>query len=201
MIAPLPLPSWTVGSLQALAYWIGWSHERYPHWPLSEGAMVAEAQALIAARLPDSLVALAETPTKYLVSEDAVDLRSGRVDLLLARRIGGRRPERSELRLAASDLIEVKRGQAPWAEIEKDLVRLACLVKSLPQSCRAFLVVGCEAGHVPSKFVNDGVAIRILGRVSGGIYRTRRVWAASPARSRTSSVHLVVLVEVFSTTA
>jgi hypothetical protein len=161
--------------------------------------MVAEAQALIAAKLPDSIVAIAEAPTKHLVSEDSADLRSGRVDLLLARRISARRPENSELRLTASDLIEVKRGQAPWAEIEKDLVRLASLTNSLPHPCRAFLVVGCEAGRVPSKFVKNGVAVRTLGRVSGGIYRTRRVWAASPTRSRTSSVHLVVLVEVFST--
>lgn len=159
--------------------------------------MVAEAQSLISARIPDSMAALAEVRTDDLVSTHPDALRRGRVDLVLARRLGGLRPKGSQIRTAASELIEIKRGQAAWQEIERDLVRLARLAGNLPGPSRAFLIVGCEAGNVPRKLVRDGVAVRSLGTVDGGMYRTRRVWAASPSRLRSSSVHLVALVEVF----
>lgn len=159
--------------------------------------MVAEAQALISARLPERLVAVAEAPTRNLISANAGELRDGRIDLVLAQRVAGRRPDSGELRRSARDLIEIKRGQAAWSEIEKDLDRLAMLCSDLPGPCRAFLVVGCEAGHVPRRLIDNGVASRTLGHIASGTFRTRRVWAASPTRKRTSSVHLVALVEVW----
>ena len=198
MAALQPLPKWAPRSLQALAYWIGWSHERYPHWPLSEGAMVAEAQALIASFAPCEMAVMAEVQVSELLNEKNVDVRSGRVDLVIAKRENGRRPARSQLLNTASELIEVKRAQTPWSEIERDLVRLARLLHHSLVARRAFLILGCEAGKVPSpRFVKEGLAIRKQGEFSGGTFRTRRVWAVSPSRGRTRTAHIVTVVEVF----
>jgi len=191
------IPSWTSRSLQALAYWIGWSHERYHLWPRSEAAIVGEAQALIAARLPESLVARAEVSTKELVSAKAGPLRKGRVDLVVFVRGHKRTSKSNEHSRFARALVEIKRGQAPWSAIEKDLVRLAAICRNLPKSCRAFLVVGCEAGRVSKKLIKKGRAVRSMGSFTGGRFKTRRVWAASPSLKRTSSAHYVALVEVW----
>jgi hypothetical protein len=194
------IPTWASGSLQALAYWIGWSHERYPHWPIPEGAMAAEVQAQIDSKLPSrSTVAIAEVQVHDLVSPSHGATGKERIDLVIADRVSGRRPSGGEIREATRCLIEVKRGQAAWSEIEYDLVRLALLAEDLPGPCRAFLIVGCQAGRRrPRRLVTpEGTAVRTTGYVAGGTYRTRRVYAASPTRARTSSVHLVALVEVW----
>jgi hypothetical protein len=160
--------------------------------------MVAEAQALIASFIPSEAAVIAEVQTAELMHETNNGIRSGRVDLVIAKRENGKRPSRAQLLSAVTDIIEVKRAQAPWSEIEKDLIRLAQLIGCTFKERRAFLIVGCEAGRAPSpRFVKNGIAVRAPGAFSGGHFRTRRVWAVSPSRGRTRSAHLVVLVEVF----
>jgi hypothetical protein len=44
-------PKWAERALQGLAFWIGCRHSLYAHYPLSEGALVAEACNLIYANL------------------------------------------------------------------------------------------------------------------------------------------------------
>jgi len=186
--------------MQGLAFWIGWSHERFPFWPLSEGAMVAEAQAAIAARLGPGLSAIAEVPTKSLVSEQehrSHKIRSGRIDLVVIAKRGGSLPKGEEIRDAALALVEIKRGQAPWSEIKKDLVRLANILATMHTGCRAFLIIGCERGQSPSRFIYQGAALRGKYVIDGGYYRTRRVWRASSARNVGKTSHAVALVEVF----
>lgn len=195
------IPSWTERSLQSLAYWIGWTHERYPFWPLSEGSMVAEARAAIAARLDSSQAAIAEVATQNLVPAAAaaeLDLRNGRVDLVIVQRINGKIPDESQIRCTARALIEIKRGQASWTEIDKDLNRLAKIVGKLKIGTRAFLIVGCEHGNAPKEFVRNGVAIRGRHPVTDGMYIVRRVWRANPARISIRAASMVVLVEVVS---
>jgi hypothetical protein len=160
--------------------------------------MVAEAQALIASFVPCEMAVMAEVQISELVNEWNIDVRSGRVDLVIAKRDDGPGPARSQLLNAAAEIIEVRRAQAPWPEIERDLVRLALLLQHSLISRRAFLILGCEAGKVPSpRFVKEGLAIRKQGEFDGGSFRARRVWAVSPSRGRTRTAHIVTLVEVF----
>lgn len=193
------IPSWAERSLQGLAYWIGWTHERYPFWPLSEGSMVAETRAAIAARLDSSQAVIAEVATRYLLSADsavAADIRKGRVDLVIVRHRKGKIAKKSQIGRAATTLIEIKRGKASLGELKKDLVRLAQIVATLVSDTRAFLIVGCESGKVPTAFVRKGVLVRGEQSIDGGVYFVRRVWRASQAKTSIKVSHSVVLVEV-----
>lgn len=197
------IPSWAERSLQGLAYWIGWTHERYPFWPLSEGSMVAEARVAINAWLDSSQAAIAEVATRDLVSADAAAaavVRKGRLDLVIVRCRAGRIPKGSQIGRAATALIEIKRGQASHAELMKDLVRLAQIVVNLGRGVRAFLIVGCESGRTPKAFVRKGVLVRGEKSIKGGVYFVRRVWRASQAKTSRKVSHSVVLVEVVART-
>lgn len=64
-----PWPSWAEQALQGLAYWIGHRHALYRHYPLSEGALVAETCNLIHAHLKRGELLLCEERYKRLVPE------------------------------------------------------------------------------------------------------------------------------------
>ena len=59
---------WLEHALQGLAFWIGHRHSLFKDYPLSEGALVAEACNLIQANLPHDLVLMPECMYKNLVS-------------------------------------------------------------------------------------------------------------------------------------
>ena len=193
------IPSWAERSLQGLAYWIGWTHERYPFWSLSEGSIVTELRAAIDARLDSSQAVIAEVDTRYLLPSDgdvATDIRKGRVDLVIVRHRKGKIAEKSQIRRAATTLIEIKRGKASLAELKEDLVRLAQVLTTLGSGTRAFLIVGCESGKMPTAFVRKGVLVRGEQPIKDGVYFVRRVWRASQAKTSIKVSHSVVLVEV-----
>jgi hypothetical protein len=58
---------WLEHALQGLAFWIGHRHSLFRDYPLSEGALVAEACNLIQANLPRELVLMPECVYKNLV--------------------------------------------------------------------------------------------------------------------------------------
>ena len=200
MPEPEKIPDWTVRSLQSLAFWIGWSHARYSRWPLSEGAMVAEMQAAVATFLPSDLVALAEVPTTEVVRNASdVITRGGRIDLLIVKRDeDGRCPGKRQLAEHANVVVEVKRSQASWAEIAKDIDRLAEIAAKLPAGGRCFLVVCSEGGQkrCAKIFSSENTARNGKFQTSQAVYRTRRVLSASPSAKESRDAHLVALVEV-----
>jgi len=166
--------------------------------------MVAEARAAIDAQLDSFQAAIAEVATRDLLSTDspaAADVRRERIDLVIVRRREGKIPKESQIRRAATALIEIKRGQANWTKLKKDLVRLARIVATLRSDTRAFLIVGCERGKEPKAFVRKGVAVRGEHSIDGGVYFVRRVWRASQAKTSLKLSHSVVLVEVAARTS
>ena len=60
-------PAWAEEALQGLAFWIGHRHALYRHYPLSEGALVAETCNLIHNHLKGDELLLCEQPYRRLV--------------------------------------------------------------------------------------------------------------------------------------
>lgn len=58
---------WLEHALQGLAFWIGHRHSLFSGYPLTEGALVAEACNLIQANLPPDLILLPERMYRNLV--------------------------------------------------------------------------------------------------------------------------------------
>ena len=98
-------PSWARQALQGVTYWIGHRGCLYRHYPLAEGALVAEICNLIHANLPDELVLNCEVQyTKLLPGEAILSVltQRARADLVV-----GERPEKKGGEPKAKFIVEV----------------------------------------------------------------------------------------------
>jgi hypothetical protein len=192
---------WLEHALQGLAFWIGHRHSLFKDYPLSEGALVAEACNLIQANIPPDLVLLPECMYRNLVPSGVVVQGVGdhaRADLVLcnaaARQIGREGNVSAHTRF----VIEVKRGSASQAAFYEDLSRLHAYLEAASAGSRAFLFVVAES-LAPRLFVKDGKSILGARDIPGvtGHFRVRRTVKAAASFSGKESAHYVCLVEVF----
>jgi hypothetical protein len=195
-------PTWAERALQGLAFWIGQRHALYRDYPLSEGALVAEACNLIYANLSRDEVLLCEEQYSRLVPHGHWPTGFGqrsRADLVVVVGIYKTRAAESDnLVPYAKEVIEVKRGSAPGSMIDQDLKRLAALKAANPQ-VRALLFLVSEARR-PRRFVStEGRALLGKHAIPSTLshYRVRRACKAAAAFSGTESAHYACIIEVF----
>lgn len=183
-------PMWTDTVLQAITYWIGWNHTKYRHWDLTEGAIVAELQRLIASELDSDEALYAETYADTLINlnpfpEDVK--RKEHYDLVIAKKHEGSRPDKNELHEFVTAVIEVKRNKS-WNKIEEDIQKLARLAK-YRKNTRFFIIVTSEGKPMDDHLVvpvkngdfrgKKGNLPRIKNERKMAIYRVRRLCRAS----------------------
>ncbi len=192
---------WLEHALQGLAFWIGHRHSLFKDYPLSEGALVAEACNLIQANLPHDLILMPECMYKNLVTVgttvQGVEALA-RADLVLcdiaAKPIG----REGNLAGHTKFVIEVKRGNASTQSINEDLTRLHAFLQIATAGTRCFLFVVSES-LAPKRFIKDGKSILGTHPIPGatGHFRVRRSVKAAASFSGKESAHYVCLLEVF----
>lgn len=192
---------WLEAALQGLAFWIGHRHSMYRHYPLPEGALVAEACNLIQANLSDSFLLFPECMYRNLVAKNqTVDgvANQARADLVICDQAAGGIDRDANLSKHVRFVFEVKRGSSNAQSIDEDLFRLHRLLLVSDSNVRGFLVVVAES-RAPTRFVKNGKSI--LGKHdiprTDGHYRVRRSVKAAASFSGTESAHYVCLIEVF----
>jgi hypothetical protein len=192
---------WLEHTLQGLAFWIGHRHSLFKDYPLSEGALVAEACNLIQANLPHDLVLMPECMYRNLVVAGKAVQGVGpqaRADLVLcdlaAKAIGRGGNVAAHTRF----VIEVKRGDASAQSINDDLLRLHSFLQFARVGTRCFLFVVSES-LAPKRFVKNGKSILGTHPVPRctGHFRIRRSVKAAASFSGKESAHYVCLLEVF----
>lgn len=189
-------PAWAERALQGITYWIGHRRCLYRHYPLSEGALVAEVCNLIHANLPDKHSLLCEVQYSSLIHRDEKPTEltvRARADLVVAEK--AKNPEDEA---TPKFIVEVKRAAAPKAQIGADLRRLSA-VRGIRPDIRTFLFVISEAQR-PTRFVDeDGKSV--LGRQaipqSEGHFRVRRTWKAAHAYTKRDRAQYACLIEVY----
>lgn len=193
------LPTWATSAAQGLAFWIGHRQALYRHYPLSEGALVAEACNLIHANLDQDQQLLCECPYTELIPQNKkthpFESRD-RVDLVIVQKKSGLGSP-GDLSAEVSFVIEVKRAKTGKKLIEKDLQRLGHLKTANPK-VRTLLLVISESGR-PAQFVSaNGLAVRGVRTISGlkASYRVRRVCKATASFARKEAAHYACLIEV-----
>lgn len=197
-------PPWAKYALQGVAYWMGHRSCLYRHYPLSEGALVAEICNLIHANLPDKYELTCEVQYSKLLPEENEDddrkpilTQKARADLVVSA---------GKLDFENDDLdpryfIEVKRASAPKAQINADLKRLAEVKRKFPNA-RAFLFVISERNR-PTRFVSDeGASIKGTHEIPGykkskAHFRIRKTWKAAHAFKTRDTAQYACLVEVY----
>jgi hypothetical protein len=130
---------WLEHALQGLAFWIGHRHSLFKDYPLSEGALVAEACNLIQANLPHELVLMPECMYKNLVSPSLSVQGVGalaRADLVLCESQAKAIGREGNLSAHTKFVIEVKRGNASTQSINEDLTRMALTLAFQPEALR-----------------------------------------------------------------
>ena len=192
---------WLEKALQGLAFWMGHRHSLFSGYPLTEGALVAEACNLIQANLPHELILLPECMYQHLAPQGTQIenvTRQSRADLVLcdiaAESIGREGNVSEHVRF----VIEVKRGSAPNSEINSDLLRLHNYLFAIQNGARAFLFVVSESS-APGRFVKNGkswLGSHAIPNCSGN-FRVRRTVKAAASFSGKSKAQYVCLVEVF----
>ncbi len=196
-----PRITWMETALQGLAFWIGHRRALFRHYPLPEGALVAEACNLLQANKPDDLVLKPECMYKNLVSTGRLpkDISSqARADLVVSNADARQADRGQNISDHVKFVLEVKRGDAPKHLIYEDLRRLQSFLRAASPDVRAFLLIASEANS-PNMFVKDGKAIRRKVQIDGspGHFMVRRTLKASGSFSSKTSAHYVCLVEVF----
>ena len=192
---------WLEHALQGLAFWIGHRHSLFKDYPLSEGALVAEACNLIQANLPHDLVLMPECMYKNLVGvgstvQGVVTL--ARADLVICAAAAKAIGREANLAAHTKFVIEVKRGNASAQSINEDLTRLHKFLAVATAGTRCFLFVVSES-LAPRRFVKDGKSILGAHPIPGctGHFRVRRSVKAAASFSGKESAHYVCLLEVF----
>jgi hypothetical protein len=195
------LPGWA-GALQGIAYWIGWNHTRYPHWSLTEGALVGELQRLIAGNILSNQMLCAEVDVKDLCSlhpgelDGSDQFGTGRVDMVIVRKGKNKSEKIFDVHKNALAVIEVKRSENSWTEIKNDIDRLAFLSQHLGDKVRFFVIVTSEAKSVRAQFAKKDRARKGWQSTDQAEYRVRRLYRAQSALCRSKSPHCACLVEV-----
>lgn len=196
-----PHIAWMETALQGLAFWIGHRRALFRHYPLPEGALVAEACNLFQTNKTDDLVLKPECMYKNLVPTGCLPKeisRQARADLVVCD-LDARQADRSQnISAHVRFVLEVKRADAPKHLINEDLRRLQGFLRASSPEVRAFLLIASEANS-PKMFVKDGKAIRGKVPIDGspGHFIVRRALKASGSFSSKASAHYVCLVEVF----
>jgi len=196
-----PHIAWMETALQGLAFWIGHRRAMFRHYPLPEGALVAEACNLLQANKPDSVVLIPERMYRNLVTTGKLpeDISSqARADLVVCD-LDARQADRNQnISNYVKFVLEVKRGDATERLIKEDLRRLQSFLQASPSDVRAFLLVASEA-RTPGMFVKNGQSIRRRVSIDGttGYFMVRRTLKAAGSFSKQSSANYVCLVEVF----
>jgi hypothetical protein len=190
------LPTWAARALQGVAYWVGHRRCLYRHYPLSEGALVAEVCNLIQANLPDKFSLLCEVQYSSLIHRDEKPTEltvRARADLVVAEK--SKKPNAVAI---PTFIVEVKRAAAPRAQIDADLRRLSA-VRGVRPEIRTFLFVISEARR-PVRFV-DEYGKSVLGRQeipkSEGHFIVRRTWKAAHAYAKRDRAQYACLLEVY----
>lgn len=200
----LTLPArqkWLERALQGLAFWIGHRHSLFNAYPLTEGALVAEACNLIQANLPSNLILLPECMYQNLVP-DGASLESvtkqSRADLVLCDKFAKPVGREGNISPFVKFVIEVKRGSSPDREVNTDLVRLHGYLRASTEDARAFLFVISESS-APRRFVKAGKSVLGPKEIPDceGHFRVRRTVKAAASFSGKKKAHYVCLIEVF----
>lgn len=142
----MSLPKWVNPLLQGLAYWIGYRKELYPHYKLSEGAIVAESQLLIITRLDSNQILKCEVLYKTLNNKNHSQLRS---DFVIYKE--GK----------AQFVIEVKKYEAGIKKIIEDFQKLKSL-KNDQKHMRCFLLIVSQKIFPKRIITPKGIARRKL---------------------------------------
>lgn len=182
---------------------MGHRHSLYSDHPLAEGALVAEACNLIQANLrADDGVLLCERMYRTLVAlpdEPKVLTRLVRADLVVATPEAKSKRKDESIAEHVRFVIEVKRGDATWAEIEEDLKRLDEAISLSNRQFRCFLFVICEARRHTGFISKEGKSILGKKKIVGtdGHYRVRRTCKAAASFGNRETAHYGCLIEVF----
>lgn len=196
-------PPWSESALQGLAFWMGHRHSLYRDYPLSEGALVAEACNLIQANLrAGDEVLLCERMYRTLVTlpeKPKVLTKLVRADLVVATLEAKAKRKTESIAEHVRFIIEVKRGDASWAEIEDDLKRLDEALRLSNKQFRCFLFVICESRRRNEFISKEGKSILGMKRIDGtdGHYRVRRTCKAAASFGNRETAHYACLLEVF----
>ena len=202
---------WLTTSLQGLAFWIGHRRSLFSHYPLPEGALVAEACNLIQANLPSKLVLLPERLYRNLVphvsgNRDKENDDRSRADLVICNKDDKLDYKEGNISDHVQYVIEVKRASSPKKDIENDLIRLRNCLQNFPGYAipRTLLFVVSENG-APKCFddmcfvdIKTGKAKRGKKKIPGGdgYYCVRRAIKASASFSAQSKAHYACIIEV-----
>lgn len=179
-------PYWTERLLQGLAFWVGYKSELY-HYPLTEGAIVGEAAAILNGRLDREYKLKCELMYKDLdrMSGDLYGslFNQQRADLVI---------ENDNL---IDTVIEVKRSKASNVKIKDDFKRLAKYHSSNPIA-RCFMLLVSQR-HRPKNYINDnGNAFRKEIKGDGYRAKVRRSCKASSNFRNGNSAQYACLIEV-----
>ena len=149
-------------SLQGLTHWIGRRRCQYRHYPLAEGALVAELCNMVHGKINHPHTLQCEVPYVNFVNRLENPLTNGsRADLVV---FEGEMPR---------FIIEVKRHSAGMTQINADLRRL--LAARTNSGAQTYLIVVSE-GQRPANFVlENGYAMRGMKNIAdtNGHYRVR----------------------------
>lgn len=195
----MSIPAWLNRACQGLAFWVGYNHSKYPHHPLTEGAIAAEARNLIMANLSQPKYLMAEvyyTRLWRVKRSSRIDDQT-RADLVV---IKSKLPSFSGVSCIGKSVdavIEIKRWGVSTKLIEEDLKRLSNALKHLPKETKGYLIIVAQSGR-PSKYLNPkGTAHRrVLITDSGKRYRVRRICKAEGS-FKGKSHHYVCVLEAF----
>lgn len=132
--------------LQGLVYWIGYKQQLYRHYPIREGEIVGELLALLSAIFDSNYKIEAEVMYKSL--SKGWGKTTERADIVI-----------TDIATAEKYVFEVKRKEAPLADVLGDLYRLAKL-KDKDNTIQCFLI-HVSPNERYSEFVDqDGKAVR-----------------------------------------
>ena len=189
-------------ALQGLAFWVGYRRAYYRDYPLPEAALVAETCNLIQSKLDKNQQIL----RPEVLYRRMVDIKQSvhlstlcRADLAVLD-AHGPDPYKSDVRDAVQFVFEVKRGNAPKAQIDQDLKRLVSFKQQCRPEARAFLIVASEAS-LPKRFVDPEKGRSKLHAhpvpETTGVYHVRRTVKAASSFDNKMTAHFVCICEVF----
>jgi hypothetical protein len=196
-----PLPLWTENTLQGLAYWVGYRRSYYRNYPLSEGALVAEACNLISSSLKEAEYLHCEVMYRQLInpasaSDSEIAQTQKRADLVIASTPKLHSNDRDSWNHVQA-VVEVKRANASIADINKDLCRLRKIRRYSASAARAFLIIVAE-GKRPTRFVNEngnGIKLNDVPPEAGRC-DVRRICKALHSSTKIDRAHYACIIEV-----
>jgi hypothetical protein len=154
------IPAWAEGTLQGLAFWLGYQDALGIGSRLSEGAIATEFLHLMRVHSDSDKIVEPEVMYRHIRELDSKEaLRNIRADFVVANQ------ERAQRNLpypknAVEDIVEVKHGRSTSREILKDIDRIGKYLKSCNWTVRGFLLFAQLRGR-PRMFTDhDGSALR-----------------------------------------